>query len=99
MLQVSAQDINLGLHFLANGLVWISVDSGKEGSQQQRLLQHLSVLPKAHAVSFSCPCTCSHLPCAPGQHTEVLDTCQEYESSSMLLQFTSMLLARHCESI
>ena len=52
MLQVDEQDINLGLHFLASGLVWLSVDGCKEGSQQQRLLQHLSVLPKTHVVSF-----------------------------------------------
>ena len=51
MLQVNEQEIDLGLHFLANGLVWLSVGSSKEGSQQQQLLQHLSVLPKTHAVS------------------------------------------------
>ena len=55
MLQVKEQDISLGLHLLANGLVWLSVDGSKEGSQQHLLLQQLSALPKTHAVSVPLP--------------------------------------------
>ena len=52
MLQVKEHDISLGLHFLANSLVWLSVDPAKEG---KLLLQQLSALPKTHAVRFLLP--------------------------------------------
>ena len=52
MLQVNDQDMSLGLHFLANSLVWLSVDAAEEG---QLLLQQLSALPETHAVSFLLP--------------------------------------------
>ena len=55
MLQVNEQVVDLGLHFLANGLAWLSVDGSKEGSRQRLLLQQLSALPKTYAVSLLLP--------------------------------------------
>lgn len=41
--------MSLGLHLLANCLVWLSLSSNKE--VQSAVLQELSSLPRTHAVS------------------------------------------------
>ncbi len=48
--------MSYGLHFLANGLVWLSLDASQD-QQQMQLLQELMCLPKVHTVSLAL-CSC-----------------------------------------